>query len=259
MVWSCSTYWDIHVPMKSPIEEVAEQYLFVLRVGHDSYVRCCPVVFTRWWLLLAAFATHFASGLVFGLTRITGSSPSGLLFHVCVALSVSFTGPYIERDGPRMGLTFGSILIAVGCGVSHIAVIKTDPVLLALGHGVFCAVGVGFVIVAATGATQKWFPDLRGCVSGLCAASFTCGILSLVEWMPHIDGLTNMFWIAGTLAVGLLTLSAMVFRTPPASFRINGVDMHGVPDRLAPPSARFQNNSRYPGLSMAGVFQCEFE
>ncbi|CAK5233750.1 unnamed protein product [Aphanomyces euteiches] len=88
-------------------------------------------------------------------------------------------------------------------------------------------------------SVQKWFPDLRGSVSGLTMLAFGIGnaVFTLVytkalnragAYAPVTDvsQVPNIFWTTA--------LTTLVIRTPPVTFTANGHDIHGIPVSKAP-------------------------
>ncbi|CAK4297612.1 unnamed protein product [Aphanomyces euteiches] len=96
-------------------------------------------------------------------------------------------------------------------------------------------------------SVQKWFPDLRGSVSGLTMLAFGIGnaVFTLVytkalnragAYAPVTDvsQVPNIFWTTGIVIVLILALTTLVIRTPPVTFTANGHDIHGIPVSKAP-------------------------
>ncbi|CAK4096032.1 unnamed protein product [Aphanomyces euteiches] len=142
--------------------------------------------FNRWWLLLFTFLANLTAGSVLAFTALydaldvyfygspTKSSVTVMLqAYIWMGISAAFSGPYIERQGPRMGMTIGTVLLRSAlCSRSWLSELKVPSFST---YGAFCGSGFGFVLIATMSTVQKWFPDLRGVVSGLIMFAFGLG------------------------------------------------------------------------------------
>ena len=93
--------------------------------------------------------------------------------------------------------------------------------------------GLGVVLLTSMSTAQKWAPDLRGTISGLCSLGFSLG-QPLWTWYfekleDHGVPLQHYYWFVLAVMLPLLGLCALILRTPPPDFFVRGHDMHGIP------------------------------
>ncbi|KAH9106343.1 hypothetical protein LEN26_014575 [Aphanomyces euteiches] len=253
-------YRKVVVPSKTVAELDADEWLWSFSVDPSTFISFKMIHFNRWWLLLFTFLANLTAGSVLAFTALydaldvyfygspTKSSVTVMLqAYIWMGISAAFSGPYIERQGPRMGMTIGTVLTAIGFVLSQLAVGAQSPIFLNVGYGAFCGSGFGFVLIATMSTVQKWFPDLRGVVSGLIMFAFglgnalftviyTKGLNRAGAYAPVTDvtNVPKIFWMTGVAIVIILALTTLVIRTPPVTFTANGHDMHGIPVSTAP-------------------------
>ncbi|KAF0720373.1 Aste57867_348 [Aphanomyces stellatus] len=250
------TYWKVVVPTKSTAELDAEHWLFVLTLDGLTYFPFHCVLFNRWWLLFFCALANFAAGSVLAFNSLYdildvyfyGSQTKqsftiGLQAYIWLGVAAALSGPLIEREGPRTGMSMATVLVTVGYVLSQLAVSATSPTFLLIGCGVFCGAGFGIVLVTTMAVVQKWFPDFRGLVSGICMCSFGLGntALSLIytkalnrggllEPVTDVSHVPQIFWSTGLVIVVILCVTTFVIRTPPPTYIVNGHDIHCVPE-----------------------------
>ncbi|CAK4493454.1 unnamed protein product [Aphanomyces euteiches] len=172
-----------------------------------------------------------------------------------LGLAAAVSGPFLERGGPRAGMTVGSILFSVGLLLAQLAIVVKSLPLLYIGFGVLAGIGHGILLISSISTLLKWFPDWRGLVTGVCLAGSGLGtslwkILydNMLQSSPS-RSLNYLFAVTGGAALVILLLSAMVLRTPPPTFSVNGHDMHNIPLSAAPSMTRVQDD--FLNVSMA--------
>lgn len=153
--------------------------------------------FNRWLVPPASIAIHLCIGSVYAwsifnspLMRVRGivasSSQDWTLRQVvwiftvaivCLGLSASVAGKWIERVGPR---TVGIVAAAAwGSGflVGALGIHLHQLWLLYLGYGVIGGCGLGLGYVSPVSTLVRWFPDRRGMATGMAIMGFGGGSL----------------------------------------------------------------------------------
>ncbi len=143
-----------------------------------------------------------------------------LAFSIFVALEtwltpvegwiVDWVGP---KNGPRLMVAFGGVLVAVGWIVNSVA---TSLGALYLGAAL-TGIGAGAVYATCVGNAVKWFPDRRGLAVGLTAAGFGAGAaLTVVPIRAVIlaDGYAAAFFWFGLIQGGVTFVLAWLLRAP---------------------------------------------
>jgi OFA family oxalate/formate antiporter-like MFS transporter len=145
-----------------------------------------------------------------------------LAFSIFIALETWLTpvegwivdaiGP---RNGPRLMVAFGGIMVALGWIVNAYA-----QSLTALYAGaVISGIGGGAIYATCVGQAVKWFPDRRGLAVGLTAAGYGAGAaISVVPIREVIasSGYEAAFLWFGIVQGGVVFLVAWLMRAPEA-------------------------------------------
>jgi OFA family oxalate/formate antiporter-like MFS transporter len=123
----------------------------------------------------------------------------------------------IDRFGPRLIITFASVLVAIGwVGAGMATSLPALYVTYAIG-----GIGAGAVYGGCIGVAMKWFPDRRGLCVGLVAGSYGFGtaLTTLpISYLIDHKGYRVAFIIFGAIQ-GIIVLAAAQFlRMPPANW-----------------------------------------
>ncbi|KAG9400805.1 hypothetical protein AC1031_010243 [Aphanomyces cochlioides] len=265
-------YQSVVVPSKTPDELEAEKWLFVLGLGRGLFWYSRGLRFHR---LMIALMTLVAQGIIGSIYSFNTLEPHvNILFgsetksiHVyltstlSLGLAAAVSGPFLERGGPRAGMTVGSILFSMGFLLAQVAIAVKSLPLLYIGFGVLAGIGHGILLISSISTLLKWFPDWRGLVTGVCLAGMGLGtslwkILydNMLQSSPSrldVGGSLNyLFAVTGGAALVILLLSAMVLRTPPPTFSVNGHDIHNIPLSAAPSPTRVQDDFLNVGMTL---------
>ncbi len=89
---------------------------------------------------------------------------------------------FVDRYGPRLVITFGSILIAGAWALNSVA--SSLPMLYA--GAILAGIGSGAVYGTCVGNALKWFPYRRGLAAGITAAGFGAGAALTVQPIAHM-------------------------------------------------------------------------
>ncbi|ETV77119.1 hypothetical protein H257_09013 [Aphanomyces astaci] len=178
-------YWCINVPLKSVEELDAETWLVLCPRFGGTYATWTVLRFSRWHVAVLSWLSFFMLGSIYSFqilappleryfapyTGLSGFYGSTLVLGVVAAI----VGPFVERRGPRTGMLLGSVLVVGGLALSHIAVVARNQSLFTWSYSALVGGGYGVVLLTAMSTLQKWFPDLRGFVSGLAIVSLGVG------------------------------------------------------------------------------------
>jgi MFS transporter, OFA family, oxalate/formate antiporter len=145
-----------------------------------------------------------------------------LAFSIFIALETWLTpveGWIVDtlgaRNGPRLMVAFGGIMVALGWIINAYA-----QSLTALYAGaVVAGVGGGAIYATCVGQAVKWFPDRRGLAVGLTAAGYGAGAaISVVPIREVIasSGYEAAFFWFGIIQGGMVFLIAWLMRAPEA-------------------------------------------
>ncbi|WP_020375320.1 oxalate/formate MFS antiporter [Sulfobacillus thermosulfidooxidans] len=136
-------------------------------------------------------------------------------FSIFVVLQTWFS-PFqaflIERFGPRLLMTIGSLLIGASWFFS--ATVSSISQLY-LTYGVLGGIGSGIIYVGVIGLMVRWFPHRRGLATGLVAAGYGAGAILTTFPIAHMiktSGYSHALVIFGIIqgVVGLIAAQGLV-------------------------------------------------
>ncbi|CAK4887790.1 unnamed protein product, partial [Aphanomyces euteiches] len=271
------SYWRLTVPAKSVAEMEAERWLVLAPQRHGHFFVLRWALFNRWYLVVVAFLNLFCIGSTFSfdflddaisdffLGKAANQALSAQLVGVlAMALSAAVSGPFVERRGPRTSMAAATVLVVLGWIFAHVSVLAQAYPLLNFGMGILVGLGYGIALVGSVSTVQKWFPDLRGVVTGICVAGVGVGTMVWIQVYGALfhrrnedifarvndklenDGLHIVVIVHGVVALVVMLLATMVLRTPPPNY----ADIHCVPLNRAPTAAHVQDNYLNVGMTL---------
>ncbi len=183
----------------------------------DDFLKSVP---TRLPVAEAVWTRHHYG---FSGTQAQGVFSLGLLVF---ALVMVFAGRWQDRVGPRVVALAGGLVLAAGyalaaaCGTSHTAVL--------VAIGVIGGAGIGLGYVCPIAACVKWFPDLKGLVTGLAVAGFGGGAYLFIRlagnwgnWLAT-GGVGGTFWNYALVFAVCVSCGALLLRNPPGGWQPAG-------------------------------------
>jgi len=155
-----------------------------------------------------------------------------ITFSILIVLQTFFSpfqGWLVDRFGPRVLLSFGTVLTGLSWILSAQA---NDVESLYLTYGLLGGLGTGIVYIGIVGLIVKWFPDKRGFAVGMVAAGYGMGavittfpIAQSIQTKGYQDTLLNFGVIISVLGF----LISQCLRTPPdMQERSNRLEESGV-------------------------------
>ncbi|HSV49596.1 MAG TPA: OFA family MFS transporter [Candidatus Acidoferrales bacterium] len=192
----------------------------------------------RWLYVIIGFLISIVLGLLyawsifvlplekqFGWTRAQ-TSLAFTFSIVFFVVGMITGGKHLDKKGPRIVLSIGSIVLAMGL---FIASFTQSLPMLYVSYGVFCGFGIGYANVCPIGTVLRWFPDRRGLVSGILVMGFGLAAFVLGSWANYV--IQGMGWewafrLFGVLSVAFCVGGAQLMKYPapgwvPATFTQN--------------------------------------
>ncbi|HTU27265.1 MAG TPA: OFA family MFS transporter [Pirellulales bacterium] len=142
------------------------------------------------------------------------------------SLMMTIAGHWQDQIGPRRVAMTGGLLVAGGYAVAAIA--GPSFWYVWFGIGLLGGAGIGVAYVCPVAACVKWFPDMRGLITGVAVAGFGGGAFLFINLAGKWGKLLTNEGISGTwLAFAVIfavsiTLGASLLRNPPAGWRPAG-------------------------------------
>lgn len=140
-------------------------------------------------------------------------------------------GWMIDRLGPRLFLSMGGILVAVGwTGMGYAQTLTYLWIMYSLS-----GVGAAFVYSGSIATALKWFPDKRGTVSGFITAGFGAGSALFIPLIADIlksNDYKTAFVYTG-IGQGLaILIAAQVLQNPGPDFKVSAAAKKPVSPRV---------------------------
>lgn len=208
--------------------------------------------FKRWRVIPAALGINLSIGQVYAfsvfnlpLTRVLGienSAPGDwplttigwtfTLAYVALGLSAGFSGPWLDRAGPRVSGLVAAACFGGGFFVSAVGVWMHHIALVYLGYGVIGGCGLGIGFNTPIPVLIRWFPDHRGFATGLAVMGFGGGAIiaaPMSQWLmarltsPASVGVAETWIVLGTIYFVVMAVAAWSLRLPPPGWAPDGM------------------------------------
>ena len=189
----------------------------------------------RWLMVAAALVLQLCLGVLyawsvfraplmkqFGWTvKEAGYPLMASFFFFAVGMIVA--GRWQDKAGPRKVAIFGGILLAAGCFLAG-AIGQTVGGMV-FAYGILGGLGVGFAYVTPIATCIKWFPDMRGTITGLAVFGFGAGTLvfgPLINKLIGSIGLSQTFFAVGVIMLVCVCGAGSFFKVPLAGYKPAG-------------------------------------
>jgi MFS transporter, OFA family, oxalate/formate antiporter len=189
----------------------------------------------RWLMVAAALVLQLCLGVLyawsvfraplmkqFGWTvKEAGYPLMASFFFFAVGMIVA--GRWQDKAGPRKVAIFGGVLLAAGCMLA--GAIGQSVGGMVFAYGILGGLGVGFAYVTPIATCIKWFPDMRGTITGLAVFGFGAGTLvfgPLINKLIASMGLANTFYVVGVIMLVCVCGAGSFFKVPPAGYKPAG-------------------------------------
>lgn len=189
----------------------------------------------RYLVLLGAIILQICLGSVYTwslfntpLSKTHGWEVSGIVLTFSFAIlffsvSTIFAGRLQKKVGPRKVATIGGLLYGFGVLATGFVLTNMPSLfMIYLTYGFVAGVGVGFAYVCPLATLVKWFPEIKGTITGIGVGAFGLGsvifkpIIKMFLENPDI-GPNKTFLYIGVIYLVLCTLAAQLFSEPEAS------------------------------------------
>jgi len=192
----------------------------------------------RWWIVVAAVLVQLALGAVYAwsvfnapLQQQFGWSKSEAVLPFEFVIGTIFVGSLIggriqDRRGPRPVALGGVVLYSAGVMLASLVSSGENLWLLVATYGVMGGIGLGAAYITPIAMLTKWFPDRRGLITGIAVAGFGFGAVVTAPvakaLLSGTDDKTSVFLPLGLAYLIAGVAGALLFRNPPAGYRVPG-------------------------------------
>jgi len=149
------------------------------------------------------------------------------------AVVMIMAGRWQDKAGPRKVAMIGGIVLGLGYILGGL-VAGTSFMGVLVFVGLMGGAGIGLGYVCPIAACVKWFPDMKGFVTGLAVAGFGAGAFIFVKlagpWLNLIQnyGISTTFIIFGIIFAVTVVAGGLLLSNPPPGWK---------PAGWAPPAA----------------------
>ncbi len=198
------------------------------------------VVFNRYLVVLGALIVQLCLGSIYAWSIFQASLKEApyewdnLLTQLpfsaglaSFAIVMILAGRWQDRIGPTKVASLGGILLGVGYMLAFLVdplFGDSDPIVgfiwLVLTYGIIGGAGIGLAYVCPIAALVKWFPDIKGLITGIAVAGFGAGALIFAQAETFLiemndDEIGLAFLALGIVYLVLVVGSAQLLRNPP--------------------------------------------
>ncbi|MFQ5593458.1 MAG: OFA family MFS transporter [Anaerolineae bacterium] len=197
-------------------------------------------VMNRWLVPVGALMVQLILGVIYAwsvflipLSKQYGWDRSDVVWAYSIdiltfGLVMAYAGRLQDRLGPRTVCMIGGVVMGVGF---ILASFTTTLWWLILTYGVVVGAGIAMSYVTPIATLIKWFPDMRGLMTGVAVAGFglsTFFLGPLAQRMVEAIGVVATFRYLGIAFIIIVVAGAQFLRNPPAGW---------LPEGYTPPVA----------------------
>ncbi len=142
------------------------------------------------------------------------------------ALTMIMAGRLQDKYGPKIVAIAGGLVLGAGYIIAGFT--GTSFMMMLIFIGIVGGAGIGLGYVCPIAACVKWFPDLKGLITGLAVAGFGAGAFIFVKlagaWGHMIveQGINQTFLMFGIAFGVCVVLGAFLLSNPPAGWKPAG-------------------------------------
>lgn len=191
----------------------------------------------RWGVAVAAVVVQVCLGAVYGWSVFkkplmgaehwteTSVQLNFTLAIVFLGVGTIIGGLWQDKVGPRRVAGTAGILYGLGYIVAGIAATQHSLAGMYLGYGVLAGIGMGMGYICPVATLVKWFPDMRGLMTGVAVCGYGFGALIMspfAAWEIIHYSIPTTFYTLGAVYLAIVFLAAQFFSNPPQGWRPEG-------------------------------------
>lgn len=193
----------------------------------------------RWLVVVGALLVQLCLGAIYawGAFTKTLQDPNGIFAFTATqaqaifsaglasfAITMILAGRWQDRIGPRKVAVLGGIVLGLGYVLAGLFGGTSFWALFFL-IGIVGGAGIGLGYVCPIAACVKWFPDLKGFVTGFAVAGFGTGAFIFIKlagtWGNLVAerGINGTFIVFGLIFLVATVLGSLLLSNPPAGWK----------------------------------------
>jgi len=143
------------------------------------------------------------------------------------AVMMILAGRWQDKAGPRIVALTGGVVLGIGYILGGL-IGGTSLTAMIILIGLVAGAGIGLGYVCPIAASVKWFPDMKGFITGLAVAGFGAGAFIFVNvagpWASLIPnyGVSTTFLIYGVVFLVCVVIGSLLLSNPPAGYKPAG-------------------------------------
>jgi len=195
----------------------------------------------RWLVVVGAILIQLCLGAIYAWGAFTTAlqDPSGKFQYTAAQTSWIFSaglatfaivmilaGRLQDKYGPRIIAIIGGLMLGAGYIIASFT--GTSFPLMLFFIGIVGGAGIGMGYVCPIAACVKWFPDLKGLITGLAVAGFGAGAFIFVKLagsgmnLIANQGINGTFLIFGIIFAVSVVAGALLLSNPPPGWKPAG-------------------------------------
>ena len=193
----------------------------------------------RWWVVIGALLVQICLGAIYawgtfatvlqdgnGAHKFTETQTS-IIFSITLVVFAAvmiLAGRLQDKYGPRKVAITGTLVLSAGYILAG-TVGGASFVSLLIFIGIMGGAGIGLAYVCPIAACVKWFPDMKGFVTGLAVAGFGAGASLFIKfagsWLHLLEnhGVMGTMLIYGIAIAVVATIGGALLCNPPESWK----------------------------------------
>jgi OFA family oxalate/formate antiporter-like MFS transporter len=202
----------------------------------------------RWGIAAAAVLMQICLGAVYGwsvfkkpLISTEHWSETSVQLTFTLAIFVLGIGTIVgglwqDKVGPRKVASVAGIIYGIGYIVAGYAASHHSLRGMYLGYGVLGGFGMGMGYITPVATLVKWFPDMRGLMTGVAVCGYGFGALIMspfAAWEMSRAGIPATFYTLGIVYLIVVFGTAQFFANPSEGWRPAGWEPHTAVAREA--------------------------
>jgi OFA family oxalate/formate antiporter-like MFS transporter len=191
----------------------------------------------RWGIAAAAVLMQICLGAVYGWSvfkkPIIGAehwTETSVQLTFTLAVFVLGIGSIVgglwqDKVGPRKVASVAGIIYGLGYIIAGYAAAHHSLRGMYLGYGVLGGFGMGMGYITPVATLVKWFPDMRGLMTGVAVCGYGFGALIMspfAAWEMSGAGIPATFYTLGIVYLILVFATAQFYANPPEGWRPAG-------------------------------------
>jgi len=182
----------------------------------------------RWFVVMGGIVIQLCLGAIYAWSIFVNplkeqfgfsTTQTQVVFSVGIftfSFMMILAGRWQDKAGPKIVAVTGGILLGLGYFLASLTSGSFLGILVTIGF--IAGSGIGLAYVCPLAALIKWFPDMRGFITGLAVAGFGAGawlFAQLSTWLIENKGVMESFFYLGIIFLVAVLFGSIFLVNPP--------------------------------------------